>query len=92
MRRSAETTKLRVVYDASAHVQEKSPSLNKCLHAGPPLHNKLWSVIDRNHFHPVAVSGDFRRAFLQVRIRETERDSLRFHWIADITGKQVVYY
>ncbi|XP_068720014.1 uncharacterized protein [Montipora capricornis] len=89
VRRSAETTKLRVVYDASARAQEKAPSLNECLHAGPPLHNKLWSVIVRNRFHPVAVAGDLRRAFLQVRIRETERDSLRFHWIADKTGKQV---
>ena len=89
VRRSAETTKLRVVYDASARAQEKAPSLNECLHAGPPLHNKLWSVIVRNRFYPVAVAGDLRRAFLQVRIRETERDSLRFHWMADKTGKQV---
>ncbi|XP_068679106.1 uncharacterized protein [Montipora foliosa] len=89
VRRSAETTKLRVVYDASARAQEKAPSLNECLHVGPPLHNKLWSVIVRNRFHPMAVAGDLRCAFLQVRIRETERDSLRFHWIADKTGKQV---
>ena len=63
LRQSAETTKLRVVYDASACAQEKAPSLNECLHAGPLLHNKLWSVIVR--FHPVAVSRDLRRAFLR---------------------------
>ena len=34
VRRNAETTKLRVVYDASARAQEKAPSLNDCLHAG----------------------------------------------------------
>ena len=89
VRQSAETTKLRVGYDASARAQEKAPSLNECLHAGPPLHNKLWSVIARNRFHSVAVAGDLRRAFLQVRIRESERDALRFYWIADKTGKQV---
>ena len=89
MRQSAETTKLRIVYDASAHAQEKAPSLNECLYAGPPLHNNLWSVIVRNRFHPVAVTGDLRCAFLQVRIQETERDALRFHWIADKTAKQV---
>lgn len=89
VRRNAETTKLRVVYDASARAQDKSPSLNDRLHAGPPLQNKLWSVVVRNRFHPMVVAGDIRRAFLQVRIRETERDALRFHWIADKTAKQV---
>ena len=48
VRRNAEMTKLRVVYDVSACAQEKAPSLNDCLHAGPPLHNKLWSVVVRN--------------------------------------------
>lgn len=89
VRRNVETTKLRVVYDASARGQEKAPSLNHCLHAGPPLQNKLWSVVVRKRFHPVVVAGDVRRAFLQVRIRETERDALRFHWIVDKTAKQV---
>ena len=94
MRQSAETTKLRVVYDASARAQGKAPSLKECLHAGPPLYNKLWSVIVCNRVHPLAVAEDPRRAFVQVRIRVTGRDALRFHWIADktrrgSTGKQV---
>ena len=89
VRRNADTTKLRVVYDASARANEKVPSLNDCFHAGPPLQNKLWSVIFQNRFHAVVVAGDVRRAFLQVQIRETERDALRFHWITDKTAKQV---
>ena len=36
----------------------------------------------------MVVAGNVRRAFLQVRIRETERDALHFHWIADKTAKQ----
>ena len=28
----------------------------------------------------VAVTADIEKAFLQVRIREYERDALRFHW------------
>ena len=28
----------------------------------------------------VTVTGDIRQAFLQIRIRESERDALRFHW------------
>ena len=30
--------------------------------------------------YPVTVSGDIRQAFLQIRVRESERDTLRFHW------------
>ena len=61
VRKNAETSKLRVVYDASALAQERAPSLNECLHAGLPLQNKLWCVIVRNRFHPVVVAGELRR-------------------------------
>ena len=29
---------------------------------------------------PVAITGDMVKAFLQIRVRENERDVLRFHW------------
>ena len=34
-------------------------------------------------FKPVALCGDLKQAFLQVRIQEADRDALRFHWIKD---------
>ena len=37
VREEAETTKLQIVYDASTHAHSNAPSLNECLHAGPPL-------------------------------------------------------
>ena len=80
VRTGAESTKLRVVYDGSAKENPQSPSLNDCLYAGPSLQNKLWNVLTRMRFHPVALSGDLRQAFLQIRIKKEERDSLRFHW------------
>ena len=80
IRAGAESTKLRVVYDGSAKENPQSPSLNDCLYAGPSIQNKLWNVLTRMRFHPVALSGDLRQAFLQIRIRKEERDSLRFHW------------
>ena len=79
MRENAETTKTRIVYDASARERENAPSLNDCLLTGSPLQNQLWSVLIRNRFHPVAVAGDLQKAFLQVRVREAEREVLRFH-------------
>ena len=66
----AETTKLRVVYDGSARDHDAAPYLNECLHAGPPLQNKLWGVLTRCRFYPVLVAGDLRRAFLRLRFRE----------------------
>ena len=83
IRPDAESTKLRVVYDASAKAHDGAPSLNECLHPGPNLQNKLWDVLVRGRFHPVALAGDLQKAFLQVRIQENDRDALRFHWRKD---------
>ena len=63
-----------------ARAHSEAPSLNNCLNAGPPLHNRLWDVLVRMRFHPVALTGDLKQAFLQVGIKEAERDALRFHW------------
>lgn len=35
VRETAETTKMRIVYDASAKATPESPSLNECLYPGP---------------------------------------------------------
>ena len=90
VRESAATTKLRIVYDASAREHQQSPSLNECLEVGPPLQNHIWKVLVRGRFHPVAVTGDLKQAFLQVRIRKEDRDVLRFHWFADLQYKNIV--
>ena len=81
VRENAESTKMRVVYDASAKAHSSAPSLNDCLEVGPPLQNKLWKVLVRGRFHPVALAGGIRKAFLQVRIHAQDRDALRFHWL-----------
>ena len=80
VRENAETTKLRIVYDASARESPNQPSLNNCLHPGPSLQNLLWNVLIRARFYPVLLTGDLQKAFLQVRIKEEERDTLRFFW------------
>ena len=40
LREAAETTKLRIVYDASTKENSTSPSLNECLDIGPTLQRK----------------------------------------------------
>ena len=51
--------------------------------------NQLWSVLIRGRFNPIAITGDIKKAFLQVRIRPEERDALRFHWLKNIETKEV---
>ena len=45
VRKEAETTKVRVVYDRSARENQYAPSLNDCLETGPPLHNLIWDIL-----------------------------------------------
>ena len=83
VKESSETTKLRVVYDASAKEDPSSPSLNECLYPGPPLQNNLWDVLIQQRAFPVMVSSDIHQAFLQIRIKAAEREVLQFHWRRD---------
>lgn len=57
-----------------------SASLNECLNPGPPLQNKLWDILVRQRAYPIAITADIRRAFLQIRVKEEDRDAMRFHW------------
>ena len=65
---SADSTKVRVVYDASARTYGQAPSLNECLENGPPLQNQLWDILVRNRFNPITLAGRLKQAFLRVRI------------------------
>ena len=72
IKQSVETTKLRIVYDASAKESSDKLSLNECLYPGPPLQNQLWNILVRSRFHPILLTSDIEKAFLQVRIKEKE--------------------
>ena len=75
----AETTKLRIVYDASAKAQVDAVSLNDCLNPGPVLQNNMWNILVRSRVHPVAVNRDLKKSFLEERVKEEDMDALRFH-------------
>lgn len=75
IRREAKTTKLRVVYDASAKEGGKGVSLNDCLHIGPALTPHLYDVLVRFREKRVAIVGDIEKAFLNVEIARKDRDS-----------------
>ncbi|KAK3725716.1 hypothetical protein QZH41_006736 [Actinostola sp. cb2023] len=62
VRETAETNKVRIVFDASAKANENSPSLNECLETEPPMQNLLWDVLVRNRLKPIALAGDLKQA------------------------------
>ncbi|XP_028394878.1 uncharacterized protein LOC114519022 [Dendronephthya gigantea] len=92
VREEAKSTKVRIVYDASAKENETSPSLNECLEIGPPLQRKLVDILLRNRVKPVLLAGDIKQAFLQIVIKEEERDALRFLWINNLQSKEEIVY
>ena len=85
VRRNKETTKVRVVYDASA--RSDSPSLNECLHVGPKFDQNILSILLRFRVHGVAVTADIEKAFLMVSMAEKDRDVLRFLWVEDVAAE-----
>ena len=76
-----ETAKIRIVYNISAKACQNSTSLNKCLETGPPLRNRLCNITVRSTFRPILIYNDTEKSFLQIRIRESHSDALRFHWV-----------
>lgn len=80
IRKDKATTKLRVVFDASAH-EDGCPSLNDCLLTGPNLNPDLLTILVRFRLHPIAFMADITKAFLQISVAEEDRDVLRFLWL-----------
>ena len=60
IREDAETTKIRVVYDASALATNNSPLLNEYSETGPSLQNLIWNILIKTRFQPVALFGDIK--------------------------------
>ena len=94
VREDAETTKVRVVYDASCKSGKSGVSLNDCLHVGPALTPLIFDVLLRFKINPVAVVSDIEKAFLNIEINPEDRDCLRFLWLKDIKSKdpEIVVY
>ena len=79
---------MRVAYDASAK-SESGYSLNNCLEKGRSLQNELWDILIRTRFRPVILCADIAKAFLQIRIKEKNRESLEFYWVENRTNNTI---
>ena len=83
VRKESNTTPIRIVYDCSCRMSEKHPSLNDCLEVGPSLVNDLCSILLRFRIHKFALSTDIEKAFLHVKLDDSDRDFTRFLWISN---------
>ena len=85
VRSDTNTTKVRVVCDASA--KTTGPSLNDCLFSGPPLTQLIFDVMLRFRVHLVAAVCDIEKAFSNISVASEHRDFLRFMWVDDPFSK-----
>ena len=84
VRKDRDTTKVRIVFDASAHLSNQ-PSLNDTLYAGPCLLPLLFDILIRFRIGKIGIVADLRQAFLQIEIDNEHRNFLRFLWFDDIS-------
>ena len=68
IRKESSTTPIRMVFDCSCRQSAQSPSLNDCLHVGPPFLNDLCGIRIRFRQHNFAFSSDIEKAFLHVHL------------------------
>ena len=87
IRENKETTKVRVVFDASAKTPE-GPSLNDCMHAGPSLLPKLMDILLRFRLKRVGLISDIEKAFLNISITPDQRNFLRFLWVDNVENAE----
>ena len=83
VRKDRATTKIRVVYDASAR-NHRSPGTIARLYTGPTFGQSIFDILLRFRCHPVALAADIEKAFLMVSMAPEDRDALRFLWSPDI--------
>ena len=78
VRESSTTTKVRMVFDASSKPDPSANSINNCMFTGPPLQPLLWDIMIRARMSANLLLGDIEKAFLQIGVRQQDRDAFRF--------------
>ena len=84
------TTKVRVVFDASAK-SSNGVSLNDTLLVGPTIHPPLIDVLLRFRLHRIALTADVSKMYRAVELTPTDRDLHRFIWRNNIKDPLVDY-
>ncbi|UYV84919.1 hypothetical protein LAZ67_X004007, partial [Cordylochernes scorpioides] len=77
--KDSHTTPIRPVFDASCK-KKGLPSLNQCLEKGDNLIELIPDLLLRFRLGKYGIIADMRKAFLQIQVREEDREFLRFLW------------
>ncbi|UYV75782.1 hypothetical protein LAZ67_13001334 [Cordylochernes scorpioides] len=77
--KDSHTTPIRPVFDASCK-KKGLPSLNQCLEKGDNLIELIPDLLLRFRLGKYGIIADIRKAFLQIQVREEDREFLRFLW------------
>ncbi|XP_053956160.1 uncharacterized protein LOC128861809 [Anastrepha ludens] len=84
IKESSVTTKLRVVFNASAKTTTGN-SLNDALFVGPQLQPDLYSILTRFRTHRYAVTADIAKMYRQICMSTKNLDLQRIVWRRDPT-------
>ena len=80
-----ETTKTRIVFDASAKCKN-NPSLNDLLEPGPCLLPFIFDLLVRFRLGKIGIVSDITKAFLQISIENSHRNYLSMIWFNDFSN------
>ncbi|XP_043258045.1 uncharacterized protein LOC122400588 [Colletes gigas] len=79
IKESSSTTKVRVVFDASAKTSS-GLSLNDTLLIGPTIQNTLFSILIRFRQHTFVLTADIEKMFRQIIVHPDDRDYQKIVW------------
>jgi len=79
MKESSTTTKLRVVFDASAKTSS-GVSLNDCLMVGPRIQDSLIDILTNFRIFPFALNADLEKMFRQIQVTHDDTNLQRIVW------------
>ena len=82
--KSDSTTKLRVVFDASAKTTSNT-SVNSNLMLGPKIQSDLFDILLRLRFHKIVLNADIAKMYRQVALDRPDQD---FHCFMARNRKQ----
>lgn len=91
MKNSSNTTKLRVVFDASAKTTS-GVSLNDCLMVGPKIQDDLFNLLIRFRVHRYVIQGDIEKMYRQFLMRPEDCKYQKVLFFADESYEKVNEY
>ena len=62
------------------------------LYKGLCLNADLYSLLLKFRVHPIVLTADIEKAYLQININEEHRDYLRFLWYRNLKEESIIRY